>query len=397
MKYNQLLQKLLSVNLSGGMKLGLGNCLRLNAAMGFPDRSFISIHVAGTNGKGSVTKKIAKALECAGYRVGQYISPHISSFRERISVNDQMISEEAIETHLPTVFAAAEKEHITATFFEYATLLALHYFAQQKVDYAVLETGLGGRLDATNIVMPKLTIITSISLEHTEILGNDLESITREKAGIIKLNTPVIVGPRTPIDVVQEIAARHGSPCIQVKGSFPNFEEENRAIAKAALETLSIPASAIQQGLEANLPCRLEKLHDRAILDAAHNPDGLKNLFKAIRQFTAQPLRIICGLSKTKDLQMCLDIIKQHAAYIHLVEAPNGRGAPVRFLYELLIALGMNSENIIMEASISQTVQQALQEKELLIICGSFFIMSDARMALGVSEPRDPEDMNERK
>lgn len=402
MNYTELLKKLFEINMTGGIKLGLSNCLRLNAALNFPDRNFNSIHVAGTNGKGSVTKKIAKTLENVGYKVGQYTSPHISCFRERISINGQMISEKSVEKHLSEVFEVAESEDINATFFEYTTLLALSYFSKEKVDFVVLETGLGGRLDATNIVKPKLTIITSISLEHVEILGDSLEAITREKAGIIKSGVPVVLGPRVPIHIIHEVSENLCCPCIQVEGSFLNYEAENCAIAKTALAMMSIPEEAIQKGLTASMPCRLEKWHDehgrcRIILDVAHNPDGLAHLFQAIRQFTSLPLRVICGLSKTKDLEGCLKIIKQNAAYIHLVEAPNGRGASVEFLHKLLVQLGLNEDNLTIKGSISDNVEYALKQTEFIIICGTFFIMSEVRAALGISEPRDLQDMNERK
>ena len=183
MAYLDLIQHLLTVNLEAGIKLGLQNVERLQEILHYPDRSFTSIHVAGTNGKGSVCIKVARALEKAGYRTGLYTSPHISSFRERIRINGKMITEEAVESILPPLFKVIEEAGIPATFFEITTFLAFLYFAREKVDFAVLETGLGGRLDATNIVSPCLSVITSISLDHTEILGGSCEEIAHEKGG----------------------------------------------------------------------------------------------------------------------------------------------------------------------------------------------------------------------
>ncbi len=159
MSYSEVIQKLFNLHLFGGVKLGLQNTQRLQQLLDFPDHSFSTIHVAGTNGKGSVSTKIASAFEHAGYRVGLYTSPHISSFRERIRVNSNMISEEAVQNLLLFLFKIIETEQIPATFFELTTFLAFLYFAQEKVEVAVLETGLGGRLDATNVVYPACPLL----------------------------------------------------------------------------------------------------------------------------------------------------------------------------------------------------------------------------------------------
>lgn len=414
MNYSKLIKKLFEVNLYGGIKLGLSNCLCLDAALAFPSQSFKSIHVAGSNGKGSVTKKISAALESAGYRVGTYTSPHISCFRERICVNGTMISEKSVELILTQLFNLAAQEKITPTFFEFTTLLALRYFAQEKVDFAVLEVGLGGRLDATNIVTPTLSVITSISLEHTDILGSTIEEIACEKAGIIKPGVPVVVGPRTPQQLLQKIADELRSPCIKVSGDFMEYEEENQVIAKTALETLGIPEPAIKSGLEAHLPCRLEVFTreqlpidegqlfpEQIILDVAHNADGLDHLFKSLRKrFPTQQFRVVFGLSKTKDIPACLSIIKQHATHLHLTEAPNGRGVTSKDLYDTLVAMGVAHEVIFQSPSITESVHLAMKsscvQNQLLVVCGTFFIMSEARSALGINEPRDYVDMNEK-
>lgn len=394
MNYAKLIDQLFSVNLFNGIKLGLTNSLQLDASLGYPSKAFSSIHVAGTNGKGSVTKKIAAALQSAGYRVGCYTSPHIACFRERICINTEMISEREVEKLLPEVFSSAS----TSTFFEITTLLAFLYFARQKVDWAVVETGLGGRLDATNILHPKLSIITSISMDHADRLGNTLEEIALEKAGIIKPGIPVLLGPRMPHAIFQEYARFCNSPCAIVKTTFPTYEQENCAIAECALKQLNIPFQAIQEGLKAHLPCRMEHLAaQRVILDVAHNPDGLIELFKAIRQqFTKEKLSIVCGLSKTKDIQQCLQIIQQHAAHIHLVEATNGRAAPIEQLRNALRALQVPDACITMHGSIAEGVHASQKSKDLTVVCGTFFIMAEARAALGIVEPQDVTDMNER-
>lgn len=399
--YQTFINRLFAVNLHGGMKLGLSNMETLNAALGTPNQHFKCIHVAGTNGKGSVVYKIAKSLEQEGFRVGLYTSPHISSFRERIQINGKLIDEFSVVAGLKRIFEEVDKSKIPATFFEITTALALKYFADQKVDYVVLETGLGGRLDATNIVTPVLSIITSISLEHTEYLGSTLEAIAKEKGGIIKPCVPIFIGPRVPLKVIQEIAQEKNSPLEQIQGSFQDFNEENNAIAQKALEYLKISSSSICAGLAKRPPCRLELVRDNppVILDVGHNPDGLIHLFKALNnKYPQQALRIVLGLSKNKDIEACLEVLKKYGSAFHLVEASNGRGLEVEKLAEK--AKQHQLENIFIRKSIPQSIHEALEaakkEKQVLVICGTFFIMAEARACLGIQEPRDDQDFNER-
>lgn len=407
--YESLLKKLFEVNLFGGMKLGLDNCLQLQSLLNFPDRSFASVHVAGTNGKGTVVSKIAYALQAQGYKTALYTSPHISSFRERIRIDGQMIPRKEVEEMLSFLFQLTEKHKIPATFFELTTFLAFLYFAKEKVDVAVLETGLGGRLDATNIVTPLLSVITSISLDHTDTLGKTIEAIAEQKAGIIKPKVPVVIGPRVPLDIIQDAAQSKQSPCYQVKGNFANFEEENTAVSKKALELLAEKIPLSQEAIEAGLakgkqPCRFEVIQKGeipVILDVGHNPDGLQQLFHAVRRrFPHSPLRLVFGLSKSKDLEGCLAIIKQYGSAFHLVEAPNGRGVSCFVLQEALNKGGIENHRLLIDPTISSTIERALaeaqKEDQVLVICGSFFIMSEARQALGFQEECDAIDMNER-
>lgn len=391
-----MLQKLYQVNLFGGVKLGLSNTLALDRALDFPSTATRFIHIAGTNGKGSVSTKIAKALEYAGYRVGLYTSPHISCFRERIRINDEMISEADVVAGLQKIFDLAAKEELNPTFFEYATMLALNYFRHENVDFAVLETGLGGRLDATNIVIPDISIITSISLEHTEILGKTVEAIAMEKAGIIKALIPVVIGPRVPPEIIKAIAAQKGSPLFIVNRTFETFDQENCAIAEEALKLLTADHQAINGGLKALPPCRMEtlKIKDKTvILDVGHNPDGLTQLFKALPQ--KQP-GIIFGLSKSKDIEGCICILKNHGSHFYPVEAPNGRGVPSLELEKHLQAQGISKEKITRSFTISDGIKNALKQHDFILICGTFFIMGGARKALQIIEPFDTIDVNEK-
>jgi dihydrofolate synthase / folylpolyglutamate synthase len=408
MSYQALLHRLFQINFSGGMKLGLQNVQELQKQCHFPDQQFVSIHVAGTNGKGSVATKIAYALQLAGYRVGLYTSPHLSCFRERIRINGEMISEQAVEAHLSSLFDLCDREHLPATFFELTTFLAFNYFAAQQVNITVLETGLGGRLDATNVVTPCLSVITSISLDHTEILGSTLDQIAWEKGGIIKPHVPVVIGPCVPSSIIEEIAASQHAPCLQVTSPSSSFEEENRSIALASLKILQkqfqISDQIIQQGvIEGKQPCRFEivKNDPFIILDVAHNPDGLAHLFQALEQYAPrQSLRLLFGLSKNKDVKGCLNLIAAYGQNFHLVETSNGRGVPVNELAKLMQQLGVDPSKLKTHQLISQAVQKAREEAkkqgQILVICGSFFIMGEARQALGYQEARDFIDLNEK-
>lgn len=414
--YKQVIDQLFLRNFFGGIKFGLENMYRLDEKFNHPHRNFKIIHVAGSNGKGSVCAKIAKSLEISGYRVGLFTSPHISSFRERICENGKMISKKAVCSLLSEIISVADRNGISATFFELTTMLAFCYFSRRKVDFVVLETGLGGRWDATNIVKPILSVITSISLEHTDLLGGTKQKIAREKAGIIKTGIPVVVGSRACPQLMKEAALWKRSIHISVEdGPQEGFEMENRRTARAALEYLrglyKIPDEALSRGLMYNLPCRFEiftkkelahlqgSLPQATILDVAHNLEGLEELFAMIsRTFPDKPLRIVVGLSKGKDHVSCLNFISQYSNEIHLVEAGNGRGVP---LAELKSALMLNKIHpASFEKSICSTVGKALElaacNGEIIVVCGSFFIMNAVRQALGVQRFCDPVDMNER-
>lgn len=409
MSYCKSVKKLFQINVCGGVKLGLNNAKLLQQILLFPDHSFKSIHVAGTNGKGSVTTKIAKGFELAGYRVGLYTSPHISSFRERIRINGEMISEDKVESLLSELFQITEREFISATFFEITTFLAFLYFSLEKVDIAVIETGLGGRLDATNVITPILSVITSISLDHTEILGETIEKIAWEKGGIIKKGIPILIGPNVPFPIIQKMALENQSECLQVACSSSFFEKENRAIAKGALDFFSTPYSlsenVIEAALEARQPCRFEcKMLPgplTIILDVAHNPNGLQSLFIAIEEaYPKQAVRIVVGLSKNKDLAGCLRILAEKGTHLHLVEAENGRGAPTALLNAYLLAMFIEPKNFSCYSTIADGIrtakEMAIKSNEILVVCGSFFIMSKARQFLGIVEPIDSMDLNEK-
>lgn len=350
--YNQKIETLFSSK----TKSGFEKFRLLDAKYGSPHTAFKSIHIAGTNGKGSVALKIANGLEHAGYKVGLYTSPHIACFRERIVINGQMISEEDV------IRLLTDQEE--GNFFELTTLLAFRYFAEQQVDFAVIETGLGGRLDATNVITPVLSVITSISLDHSEILGDTLEAIAAEKGGIIKEDIPAIVGPRADFYSKAEV----------VQGDFINYNDENIAIAKAALQKLGIDAISIEQGIQHVPSCRFEKV-GLGILDVAHNPDGFKKLTARLGK---PKMNIVLALSKTKDIEECLKIIMPLADSFYLTEASNGKSMPVEELKEALETLDFKGKiNTFKDPSLA--LKEVINQKKPFLVTGTFYIMKEAK------------------
>ena len=388
MNYNSALQYLFSIN--KGMKLGLDSIEQLLSALGHPEKEFRSIHVAGTNGKGSVSTKIAKALQLAGYKTGLYTSPHISCFRERIQINGELISETQVTEYLEKILQLNKQP----TFFEITTLLAFLHFAHEKVDYAVIETGIGGRKDATNTIIPELSIITSISKDHMDILGDTIEKITLEKAGIIKTRVPVIIGPSVPKNVIEPVANQLNSALTQIEGVFSTFDEENSAIAKAALKYLKIDNRFIESGCLVRPPCRIEKVRNipyPIILDVAHNPDGLKALFKSLKNlYPNQTFTSIAGFSDSKDIDGCLEILTENVSHIYLIQAKH-RGTSVSMLASKLDSLKFP------HYTTDLGMKEILETNNTpLLISGTFFIMNEAKKLLGFPCIEDPEELNEK-
>jgi dihydrofolate synthase / folylpolyglutamate synthase len=375
LKFNDMEKKLHSI-LQGSlevksMKLGLDRMRHFDQILGYPSKQIACVLIAGTNGKGSVTTKIARCLEATGKKVGLYTSPHLETFHERIQINRIPIPEEKADRLLRKIFRATEDE--APSYFELLTLLAFCYFSEEKVDFAVLEAGMGGRLDATNIVTPLLSVITSIDLDHIQYLGNSLEEIAYEKAGIIKAGIPILLGPHAkPVEVFEEAAGRVQSPLFQVQGNFSNYEEENQAIAYKALSLLPFPLekNSLAIGLAAVPPCRFEIVGNDplVILDVAHNPDGLRRTFERLyHAYPEKKVRVLAGFSEDKNIDGALKVIGQHAAGIHLTHTNHARLAP----------LGDPD----FEKAFESAYSVAKAQQEILLVCGTFFIMQRARAA----------------
>ncbi len=370
MSYQQLIERLFNVNRSNHRDLTRAR--RLHAAMGYPDQQYRTLHIAGSNGKGSVATKIAKALE-SKFKVGLYTSPHLETFLERIRVNGEMIAEETVECLLQQIFQLNEAHNIAATFFEMTTMLALQYFAERDVDIAVIETGLGGRLDATNVISPELAVITSISLEHTEQLGATREEIAVEKAGIIKPGVRCILGPNAAGLGIEE---EHD--CILVPPQA-NFLEENKAIAWAALKELGIETEV---GLDALPECRFDEVRQDVLLDVAHNPHGLASLFAAAKErYGRRPIRVVAAFSQGPDIKESLSILEREADTVHLATTAHERMVTLKEL-----AIHSKFHRVASFGPLHKVLPQALEEAkeagEVLLICGSCFIMGEARGCL---------------
>lgn len=319
---------------AAGYKEGLQNTLTFDEHFNHPHRSFRAVHVAGTNGKGSCSHTIAAMLQSEGYKVGLYTSPHLVDFRERIRINGKCISKQYVINFVKKERKFFEPLH--PSFFELTTALAFKYFAEQKVDWAVIEVGLGGRLDCTNIIKPELSIITNISFDHTAFLGDTLAKIATEKAGIIKPETPVVIGETNEETkpVFENIAKQNNAPILfaeevnlqefddiefELKGSY---QQKNRATILCAAKQLGISREAIKNGM-ANV-CETTGLIGRwqtlskeplVICDTGHNVGGWQYLSEQIKQVPCTTRRIVFGMVDDKDINTVMTMLPKDATY----------------------------------------------------------------------------------
>lgn len=355
-------------------------------ALGSPEKAFSTIHVAGTNGKGSVCEKMARALQEEGYRVGLYTSPHLQSFCERIRINQEPIREEKVVSLYQKIKPFLKTRR---TFFEIATLMGFLHFKEEKVDVAVIETGLGGRLDATNVIEPLLSIITSIGYDHRHILGSSLEEIAREKGGILKSKIPAVIGPSVQLSWIESLVKEKKCPLYQTKRVDGSFEEENQQIARIALQLLSqmtpLKKSSIEKGILAKPFCRFEVIEEveGVILDAAHNVSALERLIESLEQsYPNRPLRFICGFCKDKEIDRCAKKILEKASFIHLVSSRYPRVASTTLLEQAFTSKIVPIQS---EGSMAEAIKRALKDRiaeEVIVITGSFYLLKDAKEVL---------------
>ena len=349
------------------------------------EKAFPCVHVAGTNGKGSTCFKIARAFRKAGYKVGLYTSPHISSLCERIQINNDPIPEQEL-ARLVSLIRAYDS---SLSGFEVMTLAAFLWYRESHVDFAVLEVGLGGRFDATNVCYPNVSVITSISFDHMESLGTTLASIADNKAGIIKENTPVVIGPRVPYDVIARRATEAHAPLYQVSGYFEDYDEENSCVAREVLRILQKKWQGldIEDTAYFRPPCRFEEVvtnyagGPRVILDVAHNPDGIDKLLKKLQQKAV----FLCSISKDKDVQTMLKLILGLAEGIICTQAPCPRTTRARDLGKIALDL-KPSVPVGIEEDMGAAFEAALllaQEKGVpLVVTGTFYLMDHIKRLL---------------
>ena len=388
MSYEKLLLKLLNESSSQGSFNNLERFKQLSCKMGSPEKTFQIVHIAGSNGKGSTSLKIAEALQKGGYKTALYTSPHVFSFRERIQINGVCIPKEEVVDILSEIYEISYKEKIAPTFFEFTTLLAFEWFSKQEIDIAVIETGLGGARDATNIVEPILSVITSISLDHIDRLGDTEEKIAVEKSGIIKKGIPVVLGGKATQASILLRAREMQSPVLLTETLTGWYDIENQSIAKAALEFLRALFPAIPLALEPVLskrpPCRFE-ITEGVLFDVAHNLDGFIRLFEGIDAFfSGMKIRMVLGFSKDKDIEGCLRLASKKATFIYLVEGDSVKAESRDVLGKILQKeeysyFSLQGETI---EVVKRAKEEARQLGELLVIAGSFYIMREAKRAL---------------
>ena len=376
-----------------GIKLGLDNTRQLLDHLGNPERGLRIFHVAGTNGKGSVCAMLDSISRAAGLKSGLYTSPHLCDFRERMLVKGKMISREAAAELLTRLRDFCGDWTHSPTFFELSTALALAHFARERCDVVILETGMGGRLDATNAATPVVSIITPIAIDHAEWLGDSISKIAVEKAGIIKPGIPVVSAPQTPeaVEVLRAKAAECGSPLTFVNqpyegeiGLAGTHQKWNASLAVAAIRSagFSTDEADVASGLrEVNWPARFQKISDRILLDGAHNPHAANALVKAWREhFGTQNASIIFGAMKDKDCREMLAILSEIAASFLFVPVASPRSSePVELMQTTLCPARTFP-------SLSAAIDSAMAEQPPVLITGSLFLAGEAMDTLARKE-----------
>lgn len=405
LSYNNLLKYLFSLERLG-IKYNLNNINYILDYLGNPQRNFKSIHIAGTNGKGSVSSFLNSILIESGYKTALYTSPHILDFRERISVNGKLISKKFIIRFVEKINPIIKK--IKPSFFEVTTAMAFEYFKSEKVDIAVIETGLGGRLDSTNVLNPLISIITAIGIDHTSFLGNSIEKITREKAGIIKKNSFCVTGrlPKNSFEIIKARCAKLKTHLINsdkeklfdkikldVKIS-PAFQRINLNTVMSAVSVLNyyfgfkIKKSNLISGIKnvsvnSNFHGRFEQIHNYpfVIIDVSHNSQALANLKSNLKSYSYDKLFIIFGLMSDKEIKSCVsEIEKLNAEKIILTKAEIKRSLNPEELGEYF----KNKKNIVLTNNLFEAIKigkSMINKKDLLLVTGSFYVVSDFILA----------------
>ena len=373
------------------------------AALGNPERKFRSIHVAGTNGKGSVSHMLASILQEAGYKVGLYTSPHLVDFRERIRINGEMIPQREVVDFVER--QRGMMEGLKLSFFEMTVGLAFDYFAKENVDVAVVEVGMGGRLDSTNVILPELSVITNIGLDHTQFLGDTLEKIAAEKAGIIKPGVPVVIGETQAETepVFRRVAAEKLAPITFADQHYVvddvtrytaeltgEYQKKNIATVLEAVEVIrrdriiEISTSALQRGLarvvtNTHLQGRWQVISKEplTICETAHNADGIRSMLGKLATMDYGRLHLIYGCVNDKDYAKILRMLPQDAVW-YFTQPSVPRRLPVGELVKTAESIGLRGETYgnVKEAIASAMANAAVND--MVLVTGSIFLVADA-------------------
>ena len=373
-------------------KKDIGNIIKACKILNNPQKKIKTIHIAGTNGKGSTAHMLASILQEAGYKTGLYTSPHLKDFRERIKINGEIIDKKYIISFIKK--NQLEFEKINMSFFEFTVAMAFNYFTESKVDIAIIETGLGGRLDSTNIINPELSIITNIGLDHTNLLGNTIEKIAFEKAGIIKKNTPIIIGRKQDKtkEIFKSIAKEKNAKLYyndnpknittDVKGDYQN---ENIGTAIKAIEVLNwnISNEQINKGINnilknTGLEGRWQKLSENplTICDVGHNEDGIKNILRQIEKTKFNKLHFIFGSVNDKVLTNVFKLLPKKAKY-YFCAAKIDRALQTNILKQRAEEFNLYGDEF---SSVNQAYINAKEnasKDDLIFIGGSTFIVAE--------------------
>ena len=390
-------------------KPGLGNIEALCELMDHPERSFKSLHIAGTNGKGSSSHFMASILQEHGYKVGLYTSPHLRSFTERIKINGLDIAEEWVADFVSKHLDLIEK--VRPSFFEWTVIMAFSYFKEQKIDYAIIETGLGGRLDSTNIISPLACLITNISFDHQDLLGDTLEKIASEKAGIIKSKTPVTISEKqtetsevflvkaaemqAPIqfaaDIISSLDFNFGSPTwgsMKINSPYGGIYQQKNIRGVLAwceqiqtqipLEGLKIQAGIENARLNTGLQGRWEILGEnpKVIADTGHNKSGISEILQQIRQENFDHLYIILGMVADKDIESVLSLFPSDATYF-FSQANNPRAIAAVELQKLAKTKDLHGEVILSVNDAIAKAKSLANPSDGILICGSTYLVGE--------------------
>ena len=400
-------------------KKDLHNTIALLESLDHPERKFKSVHIAGTNGKGSSSHLLAAIFQSAGYKTGLYTSPHLYDFRERIKINGDMVSEdfviEFVQTCLPTI------ENIEPSFFEVTVAMAFAWFAKQQVDIAIIEVGLGGRLDSTNVITPEISVITQIGKDHMNMLGNTLSAIAFEKAGIIKQGVPVVIGEIHPetkpvfeeqaqlkkasllfaedylpiIDIKQhsnslDVTFKHSFlPPTTYTCDLPGwYQARNMRTVLTTTHILrelgwNLHEEAVRTGLSNSksingLMGRWEVLQSKptVIADVGHNEDGIKVILEQLSKSTYKHLHIVFGMAKDKEIENVLQLLPKHATY-YFTQASIPRALDAHVLREMAINHKLEGTTILSVNQALTTAMQQASKDDLILVCGSIFIVAE--------------------